>query len=175
MSNQQSMFDMSPAEPQVIRCLSLTPPWSDAVLWGGKRVENRLKWRGCKYRGPILLHASSSMTKLYYNETIRFLEEKGIEWRPPPMDQIVSGCIVGRCRIVDEIYCDAGTGGVPMTLMSARRLTDDEKRWHMGGFALLLSDVEPIEPIRQKGALGLFKLPQSVMDAARRAPVINRR
>lgn len=41
-----------------IRALSLTPPWPWSILRCGKRVENRLEWISCNYRGTVLLHAS---------------------------------------------------------------------------------------------------------------------
>ena len=52
-----------------MKALALTPPWHVAILRHGKRIENR-EWRGCSYRGPILLHASKSVgTRADFDET----------------------------------------------------------------------------------------------------------
>lgn len=45
-----------------MRGLSLTPPWPFAILRLEKRIENRERWSGCDYRGPIALHASGLPT-----------------------------------------------------------------------------------------------------------------
>ena len=39
-----------------MKALTLTRPWPDAILYGGKRIENRF-WK-TYYPDPILLHAS---------------------------------------------------------------------------------------------------------------------
>jgi hypothetical protein len=36
-------------------------PWLWAVLHAQKRIENRVAWTNCAYRGPILLHASKGV------------------------------------------------------------------------------------------------------------------
>lgn len=53
------------------RALSLTPPWPLAILHLGKRIENRQKWKGSSYRGPIWLHAAKGYgSKADFNATI---------------------------------------------------------------------------------------------------------
>ena len=45
--------------PGATPALSLRQPWAWAVLRTGKRLENRVAWRSCKYRGPIWIHAAN--------------------------------------------------------------------------------------------------------------------
>jgi len=50
-----------------MKALSVRQPWAHAILHLGKRVENR-DWRGCNYRGPVLLHASKTLVLRKFDE-----------------------------------------------------------------------------------------------------------
>lgn len=41
-----------------MKALSVTPPWPYALLHCQKTIENRERWNGCSYRGPVAIHAS---------------------------------------------------------------------------------------------------------------------
>lgn len=152
-----------------MKALSFTQPWLEAAIFRlGKRIENRQLWRhGCSYRGPILLHAAKSTgTRADFDETVRWIlgaapsgralldgVASEVRGRWVPSTRLVCGAIVGRARIdgtistADDLHAYAANvaGGAGQHV------------WWMGGFALVLSDVERIaDPIAWKGALGLF-------------------
>lgn len=179
-----------------MKALSLTPPWSEMILHHGKRIENREAWSDCRYRGPILLHASKGIgTRAAFDSTceqiLNVLPQQGerthrllpfaqlvpvkrfsdLLWRPT--DKMLRGGIVGRARVVDVIRMGPSdpfehwvTKGAGSATLVARR---DQRRWWFGGFALVLDDVEPLPFVPWKGALGLFEVPD---DYAARAEVL---
>lgn len=176
-----------------MRALSLTPPWTEAILSLGKRVENRQAWKGCSYRGPILLHAAKSTgTQDAFEGAVDFILDAvkpepgparlevvrtlGAEMRVggrgrhhadgwwAPREDLMRGAIVGRCRVVDVIRAGDDVGAID-------RGFPGQIKWWMGGFALVLADVERIaEPIPYKGALGFFEVPDALLVGARWEP-----
>src|SRR5688572_4676832 len=56
---------------ELMKALSLRQPWAWAVVHGGKRVENR-GWT-TDYRGPLLIHASTGMTRGEYEDAVAFM------------------------------------------------------------------------------------------------------
>lgn len=177
-----------------MKALSLTPPWHVAILRHGKRVENR-DWRGCSYRGPILLHASKGIGTLAdFDETVEGILDivspppgmgpgqyhavahemaevriggRGWHhaegwWAPAP--HLARGAIVGRCNVVDVI--DPGSV-YPSRCYPSNPNESAKSPWYMGGFALILADVEAIDaPIPFKGALGFFEVPEGLLSGA---------
>jgi len=148
-----------------VKALSLRQPWCDAVLWGGKRVENRLKWRGSNFRGEFFLHAAKGMTRAEYLEAIEFLKTNGIAWRPEMLrHNLVRGALVGRACVVDVVmpggFIHPGPGH-PLSAASTVRHPAASSPWYMGGFALVLEDVRPLpHPIPYPGMLGFFDVPE---------------
>lgn len=127
-----------------MKVLTLRQPWCDAVIYGGKRIENRLAWHGCSYRGPILLHAAKAMTKKEWQDALAFMERRGINWLPSTLG--ARGAIVGGADIVDVVMPGLDPGD------------DFDDRWYMGGFALLLANVYRFEkPVEAKGMLGFWQ------------------
>lgn len=140
------------------RALSIRQPWMDAILYGGKRIENRVAWQGSAFRGPVLLHAAKAMTLTEYNEAILFMMKRGIKWRPKLPPELTRGAIVGRAEVIDVIR----TGGVNAKGDYHVRRSDP---WYMDGFALELSRVEVFpEPIPYRGMLGFFPVDLSEHD-----------
>lgn len=127
--------------------ISIRQPWVWAILFAGKRIENRPRaWR---YRGPILLHASAGMTKAEYKAFADFYEYEINEGDPPPrpaFDDLQRGGIVGRATVVDCI-------------------TASKDPWFFGPFGLVLDKVEPLPFVPFKGALGLFDVPDAILTA----------
>lgn len=151
-----------------------------------KRIENRVAWKGCTYRGPILLHAAKSVGTIDdFDETCETIarnissgafvdygvmrlktevaqEDARGTWRPHP--KLPRGGIVGRARIVgvvrnEESFADyLKLGG-----------DDRQRAWWFGGFALVLADVEPLPFVPWKGALGLFEVPDNYATIAAEA------
>jgi len=163
-----------------IPALSLRQPWAWAILHAGKRIENRLAWRSCTYRGPIILHASAwPKGKLDADGTLRTRRFPAFEeaaWAmfdaidpsdrirlgPVTMGKLLErrGGVVGCARIVDAV-----SGSLEFdTKIRMGTISLRQKPWYMGGFALVLDDVKPLPFIPCGGALGLFGLAPSVYE-----------
>lgn len=155
-----------------MRALSLTQPWCDAILYAGKRVENRLLWSGSSFRGDLLLHAAKGMRVADYDGVVRFVRDRKIAWRPKPKLDLVRGAIVGRARVIDVIMPGglkhAGAGYNPSRAKDPSPFESNihsfaSDPFYMGGFALVLDDVVAFAvPIPCNGALGFWRVPESV-------------
>lgn len=168
-----------------MKALSLTPPWPGAILHLGKRIENRIAWRGCSYRGPILLHAAKGIgTRRDFADTVetiidivggprpRVTEALGVMLNGVyvPAPSMLRGGVCGRARIVDVIDPVPVRPGPPDKSFEAwvRGGGDpDQHRWWFGGFALVLDNVEPLPFVPWPGALGLFEVPDDVVERSR--------
>jgi hypothetical protein len=127
----------------MMKGLSIRQPWAWCIMTAGKRIENRAWFT--KYRGPILIHAAKGLTQLeYYNFCDWYADHFPANKKPPAMMDLARGGIVGRAKIVDCVEAS----------------TDP---WFMGRYGFLLDEVERIEFIPYKGALGLFDVPDDVL------------
>ncbi len=158
-----------------MKALSLRQPWAHAVIHLGKRIENR-DWRGCSYRGEILIHASKNVgTRAEFDgavETIRdvtglvpemclgFAEERGGRW--VPSRELWLGGIVGRARIIGTIDDERGLQEASVDISNKDTCSGgwlfEQREWWMGGFALVLTDVEPLPFKPCAGSLGFFEV-----------------
>ncbi len=130
-----------------MKALSIQQPWAWAILYAGKRVENRT-WHS-RYRGPVLIHAGLKVDK-------DSIEDLALEIAavPEPRPIAYRGGIVGTATVVDCVRSDA----VPV----------GQEGWANGPWCFVLDDVRPLEkPIPLKGALGFFDVPLEVLDALR--------
>jgi hypothetical protein len=130
-----------------VKALSIRQPWAWAILHAGKRIENR-DWRGCSYRGPLLIHAAAGLGVAECLEAIRGMTREGLiageilaSW--PGREAVHRGGIVGVCNVVDVV-----------------RASSDP--WFCGPLGLVLADVRPLPFVPWKGALGLFEVPDAV-------------
>ena len=160
-----------------MKALSVRQPWIDAILYGGKRIENRLKWKSCHHRGPLLLHAAKGYTLAEYDDAVDFMHCCGIAWRPDMHPRVAPdnyqwtegqnarGAIVGVCDVIDVIYPGGKAGypsggifgKVPPISPFAPNHPRAGDRWYMGGFALVLDNVRALAaPVPWRGMLGLF-------------------
>ena len=115
-----------------MKALSIRPAWAHAIAHLGKRVENRT-WR-TTYRGPILIHASSTMRP----EDITALE--AIVGRRVDVDSLHRGAIVAIADLVDCV--DAAKAS---------------SKWTFGPIAWRLRNVRPLRhPVQASGKLGLW-------------------
>lgn len=146
-----------------MKAISIRQPWVDAVLYGGKRVENRgPRWGRCKHRGPLLLHAAKGMTDDEYHEACEFMREQGIAWRPDRnnLRQFVRGAIVGVTEVIDIV-----TPGGQRVDFPTLNVRDDE--WYTGGFGLVFGPTHAFDaPIPYKGNLSLFNVPDELVAEA---------
>lgn len=156
-----------------MKALSLTRPWDWTIVHDGKRIENRSRKDGrmptiCHYRGPLLLHAAKSLDK----GVQKWCAQRGL--RAPPAQGIATGAIVGRCRVIAHIHPDGGVWHDPKMRIAVEGfpkapidvgLKPEDMKWWMGGYAIVLTDVEPTKIVECRGALGCWNVPDDVMAA----------
>lgn len=157
-----------------MKALSLRQPWADAVLFGGKRIENRIAWKTSNFRGPFLIHAAAGMTHPEYDEVIQFLERRQILWRPKPFDLLLRGGIIGIASVDGVVFPDSSQiadqrllwnrgARVVGSVEAETQFRLQRDQWWMGAFALLLRDVEERPFVPWKGALGFFNVPDDAL------------
>lgn len=162
-----------------MRAISIRQPYLWAILYAGKRVENRP--RPCSYRGPVLLHASLGVTRLEFEAGVHAIAAmrggKSDLRQPVPelkpagsahacgngIVHMPRGGLVGIARIVD---CK------PNPPMSERvrgdwRIPSDEDG---DVFGLVLADVRPLPFVPLKGQLAVPFNAEPGLDLALRSP-----
>lgn len=89
-----------------MKCLSVRPPWAWCIvnLPGAlaKRVENRT-WQ-TKYRGPLLIHSSGTLTREDWGNACELAREAGASVSDlPTLHQLdaIRGRIIGAARLVE--------------------------------------------------------------------------
>lgn len=120
--------------------LSIRQPWAWLICHGGKDIENR-NWP-TKFRGRILVHAGKGMTRDEYDDAEWTAEGNGVSL--PSYEQLERGGIVGEVEIVDCVR-------------------DSESPWFFGIYGFVLRNAKPLPFHECKGALGFFRLPNSVI------------
>lgn len=166
-----------------MKCLSLTAPWSEIILNDGKRIENRDRWKGCSYRGPVLLHAAKGVgSRCDYDMFAESLFLGRDDAAPLFTRDEVLTRFATFVPSAAGIRHEEGVGFYVPHLGLARagivgvaNIVDtianeaeflawaggdeerlNQRRWWFGGFALILDDVRPLPFQAYKGALGLF-------------------
>lgn len=120
------------SKSESLRALSIRPPWAWAIVYAGKRIENR-SW-STNYRGPLLIHASSSLS----HSDVRSLER--ILGRRVDPGLFIKGAIVATGVLADIVP-----------------VQKTKSRWAVGPLCWVLRDVQPLaEPIPVSGALQLW-------------------
>lgn len=118
------------------KALSIRQPWVWAILNAGKRVENRP--RRFHYRGPICLHASQNKNRRCYEDAANEIFDTIAPYRAAPHANCAPrGGIIGTAEIVDCVE-------------------ESDSPWFFGPYGLVLENVQPVDFIPVKGALGLF-------------------
>jgi len=128
-----------------MKALSIRQPWAWLIVNGHKNIENR-SWKTLQ-RGPVLVHASKTMTRDDY-EAARETLELASAFEPhqielPSFEELELGGIVGRVEIVGCVH-------------------KSPSPWFFGDFGFVLEHAEPLPFRPYKGALGFF----NVEDAA---------
>jgi hypothetical protein len=153
-----------------MKALSLRQPWCDAVLYGGKRIENRLRWQGSSFRGEFVLHAAKAYTTREWLEAIEFMVKRKLLF-PHDHEAMALGALVGTARVVDVIMRGGLQHGGPGCKPSVVKYVEHPRSkdpWYMGGFAFVLEDVEVFKvPVPYRGSLGFFEVPDDVIREAR--------
>lgn len=136
-----------------MKALSIRAPWWWCILEAGKDIENR-DWP-TRYRGPVLIHAS----KWWKQDSIVCETEDALECALEagtyPPNGVMSrermrafgGHIVGRADIIDCV-------------------SKSESPWFFGDYGFVLADPVAFDkPIPFKGSLGLFDVPDELLEA----------
>lgn len=135
-----------------MKCISIMQPWAQAIFLGYKSIETR-SW-AASYRGPLLIHASKTVTK--FSEEFAAVElgfGRGLA-------RVPRGCILG---VVDlESIGDTEDQDYFISALERRygNFTYGRKGWQLK---------EPRafkEPIAYSGRQGLFEVPDSVIAKA---------
>jgi hypothetical protein len=170
-----------------VKAISLSRPWPYSFFHLGKGLENRSRKDGrmphiCSHRGPLLLHAAKSWDKgaaewveRAFPDPLGNLNALKMSLGGPKGQRHPAGCIVGRCTAVAHVD-DAGevwahARGEVQTgehlALAARLAKTLDMRWWMGGYALVLEDIEEFAtPIPCRGHLGLWTPPPDVLEEA---------
>jgi hypothetical protein len=121
-----------------MKALSIQQPWAFAILYLGKRVENRTWYTD--FRGPIYIHAG----KKFDRDALEDLADD-IRKLPEPRPQAICGGLVGTATVVDCVRPD----NVPL----------GQELWANGPWCFILDDVKPLDrAIPLKGRLGFFEV-----------------
>jgi hypothetical protein len=132
-----------------MRALSIRQPWTDAIVLGTKRVENRGWPAPAWILGRVIaLHASKVADR-------GAQPPPGEEWPSGLTDSSRLGAVLAVARVRD---CHFTTGGLCGC-----------SPWAVPGqFHWTLADVRLLpDPVPCKGALGLWRLPEDVEAAVR--------
>jgi hypothetical protein len=151
-----------------MRALSLRQPWADAVVYGGKRLENRVKWTNSHFRGEFLIHASAGMTMKEWAFTSDFVAERALSWSVPPVASLRTrmGGIVGVANVVGVVRRGEDPRLVLGMMGPPNFDVQLQHRWWMGSFALILSNVRPTPFVPCKGRLGFFRVDEAIVERA---------
>ena len=135
-----------------MKALSIRQPWAWLIINAGKDVENRS--RRSSYRGPLLIHASATMTKADYEACVLFIAgiPRNGNWRLPAYDVVRQQCggIVGRVTMVGCLIAS-------------------DSKWFVGDYGYKLTDPQPLPFTPWKGQWNFFEVNLC------RHPVLNRR
>lgn len=122
-----------------MKALSIRQPWAWAILHAGKSHENRT-WTA-RYRGPLLVHASATMTEEDVADFTDVLEE---DPRLRAAVDAAGGITVRRLR--------AMMGGFVGVAEVADCVRESSSPWFFGPRAFVLENRRPAPLVPWKGA-----------------------
>jgi hypothetical protein len=173
------------------RALSVRQPWAHAITSLGKTIENRGAHFPYAWRGPVLIHASSSLGPIAdFDSAVETLSDvldrdawlrfrdAHVDVEPPPRNRprsparwrprpsIGLGQIVGVATVVAAI-APKGLQYVvePGGGAPSRLLSYAEEVWWTGGRGIVLEDARPLPFVTCTGALGYWEVPLAVRRA----------
>ena len=145
-----------------MRALTIRPPWSHAIAFWGKDVENRT-W-ATHYQGDIAIHAGKSPDDGALEDwrIVSALTAPGYEQIPFSLGKVVAVARLYDCHPIPDETGLSGCG-TPARDDRTCSLWADETGYHWR-----LRDIRPLrDPVPCKGALGLWRLPEDVEKAVR--------
>lgn len=90
-----------------MKCLSVRQPWAWAIINAGKTIENRT-WK-TNFRGRVAIQAGKACTEEEYEDGAHLIK-KLTGRRPPPLDKLAKGVIIGTVEITDCAPATHGKG-----------------------------------------------------------------
>lgn len=128
-----------------MKALSIQQPWAWAILYGGKRVENR-KWP-TRFRGRFAIHTGMQYDADHFEALRELLGTLDV----PPIEALTLGSFIGLATLVDCVRDNN------------MAVCDDP--WATGPWCFVLRDVEPLAaPIWGTGRLGFFDVPEDILN-----------
>lgn len=138
--------------------LSIRQPWAWAIVHAGKDIENR-DWR-TNFRGPVCIHAAKGMTGAEWDSALDFIDRAF----PVPLASKFG-------RRSSAIHSsDAERGGIIGTAEIVDCVEESHSPWFFGRYGFVLRNVQPVEFIPVKGALGFFTWERAPEQPAKPAP-----
>lgn len=126
-----------------MKTLTVKNPWSWAIIYGAKDVENRT-W-STTYRGPLAIHA-------------------GQAWSPEGANSLLVKRAIARAGGLDAVYPTYEARGVILGVVDLVDVVQEhESLWAQpGAFHWVLANPRPlIAPYPAKGRLGLWDVPDT--------------
>lgn len=133
-----------------MKALSITEPYATLIRNGVKQIETR-SWK-TNYRGELFIHASSTKIPKQYMENKELMELV--------TGDLNFGHIICKVKLVDCIE---------MTNEFINKVKQNHNEYisgfyEVGRYAWILEDIEPINPIKAKGKLGLWNYKEEKPD-----------
>jgi len=125
-----------------MKALSIRQPWAELILQGRKTIEIR-SWN-TKYRGYFLIHSSKK------------LDMEAVELFGISPEKLLCGYILGYAKLSDVITYNS----------EEEFMKDKNKHLSIQGkekypvYGFVISDVHRIKPIKYRGELGFFEVPE---------------
>ena len=120
--------------------LSIRQPWAWLILHAGKNIENR-NWPTA-VRGRVLVHAAKGCTAAEFENADLHCVLNDLP-RPPALDLLARGGIVGSVEVVDCVKAHPSP-------------------WFAGSYGFVLRDPKPASFVVFRGQLGFFDVPNEI-------------
>lgn len=171
-----------------MRIMTVRQPWAWAIIHGGKNVENRVRNIAGAYRGPVAIHVAKTEDRFPLHGPIWDAATAAVEagggdthervftWdlgTPDPRRWLYDhGHITGVVDLVDVHLVQQSHAGTNVCFDNTTPVGDICSQWAHAydefpayrGHHLVLRDPRPIvEPILFKGALGLRRLNEAMV------------
>lgn len=118
-----------------MKALSIRQPWAWLIVNGFKDIENR-RWN-TKYRGKVLIHASSQLTKMEYQTAVELIFSIKPDIFLPSFEELQRGGIIGIATITGT--CESSPSP-----------------WFFGPVGFQLRDGQPLPFYPMRGRLSFF-------------------
>lgn len=128
-----------------MKALSVRQPWAWLIVNGHKQIENRSRY--IRHFGPLLIHASQTMTKGDYEACVLFLnshpELQHLTGLLPKPEALQRGGLVGSVNVIGAALNASEIVGSP---------------WYTGEVGYLLDRPQTLPFAPCKGRLGFFEV-----------------